>query len=334
VPAQALVQTLQQFQRVVHLLAMAGEGREVRQRARVTHDIDRRFPLVCRVPEDGGYALPVVLGDTTHQLFDAPIVEAVAERTRGVLQAINSADESELRRLLPESYYRRSVLTAFATMQPAKRSGIVVSIEDYREQKLLDGATAQSRIEQLLIRPQASPAAGPSYVTGALVEMKFQERRLRLQLLGTGRALDANYSDDFEPVLLDHPRELIQVHGNVVFGEDGLPTSISDVDEILEVDDSAIEVRAITLGTQVVPARQPISFVVTFDQETQYYKAVGLFDIDLWAQTRRELEGALDAELAMLWQEYAMATMTDLTASARRLKQDLLAAFEGAADAA
>src|ERR1700733_6150907 len=71
VPAPALVQALQQFQRIVHLLAMAEEGREVRQRARITHDIDRRFPLICRIPQEGGYALPVVLGDTAHQLFDA-----------------------------------------------------------------------------------------------------------------------------------------------------------------------------------------------------------------------------------------------------------------------
>ena len=333
VPAPALVQALQQFQRVVHLLAMAEGGREVRQRARVTHEIEKRFPLVCGVPLEGGYALPVVLGDTAHQLFDASSVQTVATRAQNTLRAINSGDEGELRRLVPDSYFRHSVLTAFATMQPPRRSGVVVSIENYRQQKLLDGATAQARIEQLLIRPQASPAATPSYVTGALIEIKFQERRLRLQLLGTGRALDANYSDDFEPVLLDHPRELIQVHGNVVFGEDGLPTSISDVDEILEVDDSAIEVRAITLGTQAVPARQPISFNVTFDQDTQHYEAVGPFDIDLCAQTRPELEGALDAELAMLWHEYAMAPAGDLTASALSLKRELLADFGESPDA-
>lgn len=85
VPAPALVQALQQFQRVVHLLAMAEEGREVRQKARVTHDIDKLFPLVCSIPQEGGYGLLVVLGDTTHQLFDAQIVQAVADRTRGVL---------------------------------------------------------------------------------------------------------------------------------------------------------------------------------------------------------------------------------------------------------
>jgi hypothetical protein len=163
--------------------------------------------------------------------------------------------------------------------------------------------------------------------------MKFQERRLRLQLLGTGRALDANYSDDFEPVLLDHPRELIQVHGNVVYGEDGSPTSISDVDEILEVDESAIEVRTIIQDGITLQARQPLNFAVTFDKETQLYEAIGLFDIAIGAQTRPDLEAQLDAELGMLWQEYALADSADLTTAAVKLKKELLEAFEGPADA-
>jgi hypothetical protein len=329
VPAPAIVQALQQFQRVVHLLAMAEEGREVRQRARVTYDIDKRFPLVCGIPQEGGYVLPVVLGDTAHQLFDASVVQAVADRTRDVLKAVNVADEGEMKRLVPDSYFRRGVLAAFAAMQPARRSGVSISIEDYTEQSLLDGATARDRVESLLIRPQGGPAASPSYVTGALVEMKFQERRLRLQLLGTGRAFDATYGDDFEPVLLDHPRELIQVHGNVVYGEDGSPTSISDVDEILEVDESAIEVRAISQDGITLQARQPLNFTVSFDKDAQQYEASGPFDIVLGAQTRPDLEAQLDAELGMLWREYAIAEPGDLTMAAQRLKQELLDAFEG-----
>jgi hypothetical protein len=248
-------------------------------------------------------------------------------------RAVNSSDDGELKRLVPESYFRLGILTAFSAMQPARRAGVVVNIEDYRGQKLLDGATARSRIQHLLVRPQASPATSPSYITGALVEMKFQERRLRLQLVGTGRALDASYGDDFEPVLLDHPRELIQVHGNVVYGEDGSATSISDVDEILDVDESAIEVRAIVLDGMTLQARQPISFTVTFDKETQLYEATGPFGMAIGAQTRPDLEAQLDAEFGMLWREYALAKSADLTSAAIGLKQELLDALAGSADA-
>jgi hypothetical protein len=332
-PASALLQALQQFQRVVHLLAMAREGREVRQRARITQEIERRFRLVCGVPAADSYALPLDLGDTSHELFDVLDVAQVADTTRAVLRAVNDADQAEIARLIPDRGFRASVLAGFDAMQPPHRAGIVVSIEDHRAQKLLDGATARSRIEALRARPQPELAPPPSYVTGRLIEMKFQERRLRLQLLGSNKSLDASYSDDFEPVLLQHPRDLIQVHGNVVFGEDGAPTSISDVDDILEVDVSAIEVRSLEIGNRTVRPRHPLSFFVSFDQDGKVYEATGPFDMVLGAETRPELEAQLDAELAMLWREYALAAPATLTAAAQRLREELLTTFEDATDA-
>ena len=67
-PATALVQALQNFQRAIYLLAMAEKGQEVRQRARIPREIEKRFALVCQVPAEGGYALPVVIGDTGNLL--------------------------------------------------------------------------------------------------------------------------------------------------------------------------------------------------------------------------------------------------------------------------
>ncbi len=327
-PAPALVQALQQLQRVVHLLAMADEGREVRQRARVTHAIQRRYPLICHVPEDGGYALPVDLGETSHQLFDVHATSQLAEKTREVIRAVDRGDATALVHLVPESYFRKSIVSAFSSMQPPKRSGIVVDIEDYRRAKLLSGSGLEEKIKQLVDRPPPDIATTPAYITGALIEMKFHERRLSLQLLGSGRIFEATYSDDFEPVLLDHPRELIQVHGNVVYDHNGAPSSISDVDEILDVDQSPVEVRAINYGQGTVTAKkQLVSYIVTFDQENQLYEASGPFDIVVSAETRPELENELDAELSMLWNEYALAEPSELTAAACVLREQLLDAF-------
>jgi hypothetical protein len=305
----------------------------VRQRARITQEIERRFRLVCGVPAAGGYALPLDLGDTSHDLLDQLDVDEVADATRDVLRAVNDADQAGIVRLIPDRGFRASVLAGFDAMQPPHRAGIVVSIEDHQKQKLLDGVTARTRIEALRVRPQPELAPPPSYVSGRLIEMKFQERRLRLQLLGSNKSLDASYSDDFEPVLLQHPRDLIQVHGNVVFGEDGAPASISDVDDILEVDVSAIEVGALEIEARTIRPRRPLSFPVRFDQDGKVYEATGPFDIMLGAETRPELEAQLDAELAMLWREYALAIPTALTVAAQRLREALLDAFEDMTDA-
>jgi hypothetical protein len=332
-PASALVQALQQFQRSVHLLAMANEGHEVRVRARVTHEIERRFPLVCGVPVNGGYTLPIVFGDPSQGLFMDQQIGSVANTVRDVLRAANEGDPAKIAALIPDRLYRAGVLACFHAMQPAPRSQISVSVEDHRSQKLLDGAVARTRIDALRARPLPTLGSPPSYVAGRLVEMKFQERRLKLQLLSSNRSLDATYGDDFEPVLLQHPRDLIQIHGNVVFGEDGAPTSISDVDEILEVDVNTIEVHSIEIDGRIKRPRQPLNFLVTFDPDSHIYEATGPFDIILGAETRPELEAHVDAELVMLWREYASTDPATLTSAAQHLRDALMSTFEDVSNA-
>ena len=333
-PAPALVKSLQEFQRVVYLMAMQAEGREIGQRARHTRENERLYSLVCRLPEEGGYALPVEIGRAGDKLFDADAVAAVAHGVRRVVEAVGSGDEGKLIEAVPDSTYRKSVLKAFKAMQPAGHSGLVVHIEDFRGHRLLDGFSASDRLARLLARPGSDPVGAPGFITGHLAKMEFQERRLRLQLLGSGRALDATYGDDFEPTLLEHPRELIQIHGNVIYDDDGRPTSISEVDEILEVDDSPLIANTITLGNQTLKARDPLTFEVRFDADGQAYEAEGPFDIVLAAPTRPELERDLEVELIMLWREYALANEATLTPAAQRLRAELLAAFEGDGDAA
>lgn len=332
VPASALLKSLQQLQRIVHLLAMQAEKKEVRQRARLTHEIEKRFPLICGIPQDGGYALPVEIGDPSHRLFDEQVIVDVARTTRRVLSAVNSGDRAEFYEVVPDRYFRRNILKAFQAMQPSARSGLIVHVEDWHHQKLLDGLGAQDGLNALMARPEPDLSATPAFVTGALTKMEFQERRMQLKLLGTGKALEASYGDDFEPVLLEHPRALIQVHGNVLYGEDGQPASISDVDEILDVDESPIEVSSVPYRQKKLRARTALTFNVEFDAESQTYEAMGPFGVVIAATVRPELEASLDAELAMLWDEYALAKPEDLTSAARKLREELLGCFEEEVD--
>lgn len=210
---------------------------------------------------------------------------------------------------------------------------MVISIEDFQRQKLLVGKTARDNIDRLIARPEPDVASTLGYITGELIEMKFQDRRLKLKLLGSGRALEASYRDDFEPILLEHPRELIQVYGNIVFGEDGIPTSVSEVEEILEVDDSPIEIFHLEVGKQTIKPKIPMSIPVQFNQELGQYDLDGPFGIVLGAETRPEIETQLFLELAMLWREYVKTPDNMFTSAARSLRDELIASFEVVTDA-
>ena len=327
-PAHVLVKSLQQVQRIVYLLAKFHQGDELGQRARPSHDLEQRFALICQVPEAGSYALPADIGDpSTKESFDDGDIGQVSRLFQQVSEAVNEGDLLSLREQIPDGAYRKSLIEAYKAAQPPKRSGVVLSIEDYKHRKLLNGfhiADAFAKLDSRSVKSNGRDT--PAYVTGTLVRMNFEERRLHLKLL-SGRAFQATYSDDFEPDLLDHPRDLIQVYGDVTYDEDGVPTSLTEVDQIIEVNESPIQIREFVFGDARYHLDPPLSFEVSFNREDHLYDLCGDFEVKLSAESRPDLEDALDDSLVMLWTEYAQEQPSRLSPKAQELRSQLLGRF-------
>jgi hypothetical protein len=333
VPAPALVQAIQALQRSIYLLAMAHQGAELKQRARVNYELERKYALVFGIPEEGGYDLPYQVGTVGARLFDADDIARITEQHREVLAAVQANDSQTLRRLVPSGDYRRLVVSELKKMQPPPRMGLVVSIEDYRRQKLLDGKTALERLNPLLAEPPMI-AIHPCLVTGRLDALDFQTRTLRL-FLPNGRLVSATYDEDFEPILLENPRELIQVRGEVVLNEDGSLKQINNVREIIEVDTSPLTVESFYIDTaKRVVARKPFDFQVTFEHGEGHYVADGPFNMLVSGETREELADSLTDTLRLLWKEYVELGVNNFTEDAKALRQELLETFSEIPDAA
>jgi hypothetical protein len=227
------------------------------------------------------------------------------------------------------------VINELKKMQPPSRTGLVVSLEDHRRRKLLDGKTAPEKLTPLLIevsgiRPQ------PRLVTGRLDAMDFQKRTLSLQL-PSGRRLDCSYSEDFEPLLLENPREWVQVRGEAVLNENNVLAALNNITEIVEVDTSPILVASLALGkdgTELRSPKRPLAFDVTFDPEDGVYTATGDFHMLASGETRGEIERAVADTLVILWQEYVLTAEDKLSGDALALRHRLADAFTGADDAA
>lgn len=109
---------------------------------------------------------------------------------------------------------------------------------------------------------------------------------------------------------------------------DGMPASVSEVEEILEVDDSPIEIFQMEVGSRILKPKSQMSFTIQFDLEAGHYDLEGPFGIVLGAETRPEIETQLFSELAMLWMEYVEVPDEALTGAARKLRDELVASFE------
>ena len=75
------------------------------------------------------------------------------------------------------------------------------------------------------------------------------------------------------------------------------------------------------------PAPALTTGLSSYDPGSKLYEATGPFDVAVAAETRAEQEAQLDAELAMLWQEYALAEPATLISAAQQLRQKFLAMF-------
>lgn len=331
-PAPALVQAIQALQRSIYLLAMAYQGAELKQRARVNYELERKYALVFSVPEEGGYDLPYQVGTVGAGLFDAEDVARITEQHKEVLAAVQASNSQDLRRLIPSGDYRRLVVSELKKMQPPPRMGLVVSIEDYRRHKLLDGKTALERLSPLLTEP-ATIAIHLRLVAGRLDALDFQSRTLRLYL-PNGRLITATYDEDFEPILLENPRELIQVRGEVVVNEDGSLRQINNVREIIEVDTSPLTVESFIVDNAKRVATKPFDLQVTFEPDEGHYMADGPFNMLVSGETREELADSLTDTLRLLWKEYVESDINNFTEDAKALRQELLETFSEIVDAA
>ena len=142
-----------------------------------------------------------------------------------------------------------------------------------------------------------------------------------------GRTLKATYGAEVEAALLDHPRGLIEVRGNICYDAAGEPVSIAAIDEVAEVDESPMEVKEFVYRGVRHVATPPLRFDVTFDGADALYDVEGPFDVMLSAESREDLADALEAELNLLFADYAEADPAHLSSDAKQLRDQIRGLF-------
>lgn len=101
-----LAKTLLATQRVVHLLAMAARCQRIGQRARVTQDVERAFPVLCVIPQAGLYVAPISIGEPLAGLVSDHEAGRVSSNFDTVLAAAEAGDVVASRQAVPDARWR------------------------------------------------------------------------------------------------------------------------------------------------------------------------------------------------------------------------------------
>ena len=320
-PAGVLIRSVRQLQRIVYLLARFQQGADIRSAA--GRDLEDRYGITCMVPELGGYALPVQIGDVAERLDHVESeLSSVCERFQAVTRAVGSGHRESLDKAIPDSEYRVAIIAAYKAMQPPTRHGVVCSIENQQREKLLDGTDVKQALKRLSAPSDEDVGLTSNYVTGELIRIDFAKQNCWLKY--NGQNIRAAYNIEVQSKLLEHSPGLVQVHGVVHYDKRRNIRHITDVDEVHGVE-SSLEIKRLHFDNMPYRATPPLRFNVRFDPQAQLYDLAGDFNISAFAESRAELEADLHEELDVLWHEYAQEDPARLSKDARRLQAELKA---------
>ena len=255
VPASVLVQILQNAQQAFELIGVFVEGRSINQRARVSAAISQRFQLICKLPEPGSYALPVMVGNAT-EMFGPAQAEKAFQIFHDFMARVSGRNAQGLTVTLPDEGIRRRVLEAVKGMAPRADAKWTLALHDAN-----DAVFASLNVETIpFVQQTLVPAAqreAARVITGELKNIDFIEHKLTIIYPPTSRELECLYDEALEDLLYERRRELIQVTGRVLLDDQGSPRKIIGVMDIRDVDLSPLEISIVRHGVadlRVLPA--------------------------------------------------------------------------------
>ena len=327
VPASMLVEVLTGLQRAIHLLAMQIEGTEARQKERITRAIESKYVVLCYPSAPGSYCVGVRIGDPSYDLLAGQSIREVSSLFSQCIEIISQKSNGRLAQAVPDKMRRMRFLDAVSKMVPRKGSGVHLRICRPGGTEFSDSIRLQSGLREFM--PGAGDEEAICTVTGRLSKIDFDERKITVVYPVTDRELDCFYDESVEDMLLENPRELIQVTGKVILDDNDEPKKIVDVEDIREVDLSPFYLEQLEYDERILRFREPIMLEPELDETKQLFCVRRSdFGIDAHAFTRDELDEGIRDVIDVLWRSYALEVNERLTPQAQELKQKLLAALE------
>lgn len=324
VPADVLLRALNHLQRLVHLLAAAGEGRNIGERFSPPEDFRERYQLRCGVSRASSYAVPLSFASTTPLLDPAEEPgPPVLARTMDVMEAAARGDWPRLAAAARDPRIFSRVMTELRGMlpRPGDRWGVSFRMGGRR-------ASLGSK-EYRAIRDYESPEEVEHTmmtVTGELVKVDIETRRIVIRHRPTERLIPCDCDESALGGVLDHWDEPIQVTGRFRLDAEGHPKRLTNVTRVEPVDLSPMTFDRVEWAGRGLRIEPPLTLIPSLDDDSgQYYTLIDEeLGLDVFATTREGVADELAEQVVFQWEAYAKEAPERLTAGARQLRDALL----------
>lgn len=322
------------FQELALLAAAAERGRGTGERIRYTGAFCNEFVVEFATPEPGSFFLPFSLVNKLTPL--CPDTKAVLCSLMAMLAALSAREQTipGTERLSP-SYKARFAQLVSRFVSPEENDWSV-SIEangmDEAKFRSVTFSREMSDHAKALFENPPPPKEETMSVIGDLVSIDFEKHELTIRHQQTKKEINCDFRPEIIDKIVSERESGVQVTGRFTLDADGFPKRLTDVTSVVPVDLSPISISTFSVDSTAIGTvdGQPIVISPKLDEDSHQVFVVEdeSLGLDVFASTRDELVSEIQAQLSVLWREYALENDSKLTDSAIALKNRLLAKFK------
>lgn len=298
--------------------------REIKTRARVPGDVQQACELRRVIERPGSYELVAEISNPVQaEIFQGmDLGKATLDKYLGMTAWMSGeSNDSEIRRIFPEENHRTRILKSVQKYTPREGDDWSLQFkepEGTRQYGLINHQSLK-KINATIYTPQYETTT----ITGELIRIHFDQHRIGIRYLPTGKILECSYNPEDEDAILDSRDGYLTISGLIEMDSMGNPDKIPNVTEINFLDLSPVKFSRINGDEFILELAKPLIVEPVFEDQEVVLNYDEL-NIIAAGQDRDEAIKDFEDDFIWLWREYAKADDQSLSHDALALKNSLL----------
>lgn len=319
-----LANLLDGIQDTFNYIGMEIAKREIKSRVRVPGDIQQACELKQVIERPGSYEVVTEISDPVQaEIFQGMDLGKMAlDKYLGMTTWMSGeSNESDIRQLFPEEKHRTRILKSVQRYIPREGDDWTLLFKEPEGSRQYGFLTHESnqRINETIYIPQYEAKT----IAGELTKIHFDQHRIVIKHVPTGKSLECTYNPEDEDAILENRDGYLLISGLIELDPGGNPDRISNVTDINFLDLSPVKFSRIIGEELILELTKPLIIEPVFEdlEVVLDYKDLNIIAA---GQDRDDAIKDFEDDFVWLWREYATADDQSLSDDALTLKNSLL----------
>lgn len=322
IPVSVLTKTLSAAQRIVNILASEIDIQNKHQRDEKTQDAVDRYSLYIEDISIGSAHSCLRIGNPNTDAEFSENRRKIVMNFKKLNQAIQNQDHELFESLFESKKRLNTVLNACKDYIPDPKLDIMLTVGVNAEHIVMNSKEAIQNINSLI--KQEDEFEGVIYIIGRLNRILFDKNEFQFYHKPTRKNHKVRYPQHTEYLLLNNPRNYIQIFGTAVLDNNMDISQIKNVEKISEVDLSPIRIENFQYDGDSYHVKKTITLQVFLDNTEQFFCVKhNELALNLASETREELIEDILEKLSFLWRFYVQEDIQPCLPEVTELKKNL-----------